>query len=99
MRSRTGKMIAWARKFATRFAFGVFLAGLYALVVKPATHELAVVDMQRATDQVDNRLQTLVGQIERVMQTAREHGVNGEYGVTDARSFNKIFIPVLRYRD
>ena len=81
------------------FAFAVFAAGLYVLIVKPATHELAVGEMLRATDQVDNRLQTLVGQIERVMQTAREHGVNGEYGVTDADTFNKIFIPVLRNRD
>ena len=81
------------------FAFTVFAAGLYILVVKPATHELAVSDMLRANDQVDNLLQSLVGQIERVIQTSREHGVNGEYGVTDAHAFNKIFIPVLRNRD
>ena len=81
------------------FAFAVFAAGLHVLIVKPATQEIAVGDMQRASDQVDNRLQALVGQIERVILTAREHGVNGEYGVTDAQTFNRIFIPVLRNRD
>jgi PAS domain S-box-containing protein len=81
------------------FAFAVFSAGLYFLILRPATHELAAGEMVRATEQVDTRLEALVGEIERAMLTARDHGENGEFGLADVASFNKIFIPVLRNRD
>jgi len=81
------------------FAFAVFSAGLYFLIVKPVARELAASEMLRTTEQVDSRLATLVGQIERVLQTARDHGEAGEFGLDDVRSFNRMFIPVLVHRD
>ena len=79
-------------------AFAAFSVGLYFAVVKPATREIAAGEMLRATGEVDSQFRELVGQIERVVRTARDWGAGGSFDLFDLRTFNRMFMPVLGNR-
>jgi PAS domain S-box-containing protein len=79
-------------------AFAVFSTGLYFLIVRPATHELAGGDMLRATAQVETEFQGLVRDAERVLRTAGDWGSGGQFDLFDVTAFNRLFMPVLRNR-
>src|SRR5882672_3448883 len=80
------------------FAFAVFSAGLYFLIVKPATREIAAREMDRATTEVESEFKALVGQSERVLGTARDWGKDGQFDLFDAPTFNRLFMPIIGNR-
>ena len=80
------------------FAFAVFSAGLYLLIVKPTRQEIAAAELLRATNLVETELNVLVGQTERVLRTAALWGVEGEFDLFDVPTFNRLFMPVLAPR-
>jgi two-component system, sensor histidine kinase and response regulator len=90
-------LLAWfAAVIALTFACAV--GGLYYFVLKPAVDEVAASQMVNATQQAQFQLQGLVGQIQRLVLTARDYGALGGLDLSDVRSFNRIFIPVLQNR-
>ncbi len=80
------------------FAFAVFCAGLYVLIVKPTREEIATAELLRATAQVENEFKSLVAQAERVLRTASEWGKGGHFDLFDVSTFNRLFMPLLATR-
>src|SRR5262245_44133156 len=79
-------------------SFACTVRGLYYLVLKPTADEIAVSEMTHATEQIETRIASLVGQIERVLLTMRDQGELGEISLTDVPSFNRLVIPVIKHR-
>ena len=80
------------------FAFAVFCAGLYVLIVKPTREEIATAELLRATAQVESEFKSLVAQAERVLRTASEWGKGGHFDLFDVSTFNRLFMPLLATR-
>src|SRR5690242_13638667 len=80
------------------FAFAVFSAGLYFLIVRPATQEIAAREMVRATTEVESEFKALVGQSERVLGTARDWAKSGHFDLFDTPTFNRLFMPIIGNR-
>ena len=77
------------------FAFAAFSVGLYFVVIKPVTREIAAGEMLRTTGMVESQFRDLVGQTERAVRTARDWGAGGSLDLLELRTFNRIFMPVL----
>jgi two-component system sensor histidine kinase/response regulator len=80
------------------FSFAVLSAAAYLVVLRPAQDEIARIEMERAADQVEADIRALVGQIERVLETAREWGRRGLVDVRSRQEFATLMIPVLKIR-
>ena len=80
------------------FAFAVFCAGLYVLIVKPTREEIATAELLRATALVESEFKSLVAQAERVLRTASEWGKGGHFDLFDVSTFNRLFMPLLATR-
>ena len=79
-------------------AFAAFSIGLYLLIVKPATHEIAAGEMRHAVAKVEGEFKNQVGQAERMLDTVRGWVRGGEFDLDDMRAFNRLFMPVLASR-
>ena len=79
-------------------AFVAFSVGLYVLIVKPATHEIAAGEMRQAVAEVEGEFKSMVGQAERMLDTVRGWARLGEFDLDDMRAFNRLFLPVLASR-
>jgi two-component system sensor histidine kinase/response regulator len=80
------------------FAFVVFGAAAWLLVLRPAQDELARVEMDRAATQVESDIRSLIGQIERMLVTSRDWARDGMLRVDRPQDVAAIMIPVLRIR-
>ena len=80
------------------FAFAVFSAGLYLLIVKPTRQEIATAELLRATELVESEFRSLVGQAERILRTAGSWGADGHFDLFDVPTFNRLLMPVLGNR-
>jgi two-component system sensor histidine kinase/response regulator len=79
-------------------AFVVLAAAAYFLILKPAQERIGRAEMESAADQVEGEIRTLIGQIERVLATSREWGVNGLVRIDNIQDFAAQLGPVLRIR-
>jgi PAS domain S-box-containing protein len=78
--------------------FSILCAGLYLFVVEPAAEQIAGSEMRRAQKEIEASWLALVAQIERVVLTARQWGVEGDLDLNEHRNFNRRFIPILAQR-
>ncbi|MCC7166158.1 MAG: PAS domain S-box protein [Rhodospirillales bacterium] len=67
----------------------------YLAVLRPTTDQLAVAEMEKASNEATANVNNLVGQIERVLTTARNWGQSGAVNLKDIEVFNRFFVPVL----
>jgi len=79
-------------------SFLVFGVAAWLAVVRPAQDELARSEMDGAAAQVEGDIRALIGQIERVLVTARDWGRDGLLQVDRPQDFSALLIPVLRSR-
>jgi len=79
-------------------AFAVFSVGLYVLIVRPATHEIAAGEMRQSAGQVEGEFKNMVGVAERLLNTARGWERGGGFDLFDLDAFNRLFMPVLESR-
>jgi len=80
------------------FSFGVFAAAAYFVVLRPAQDALARVEMSRGADDVGGDIRALVGQIERVLSTARDWGRSGLVRIDAPQELAALLIPILQSR-
>jgi two-component system, sensor histidine kinase and response regulator len=80
------------------FSFAVFAAAAYFMVVRPAQDEIARGEMERAADQVEGEVRSLIEQIERVLATGREWGTSGLLQIGNPQDFAAMMVPVLKIR-
>ncbi|CAA6606397.1 Hybrid sensory kinase (modular protein) [Rhodospirillaceae bacterium LM-1] len=78
--------------------FIVFAAIFYALILRPTTDNLAESEMARVSSQASSSVNSLVSQIERVLQTSRDWGRSRAVDLWDIRQFNRFFVPVIMNR-
>ncbi len=79
----------------------LFLAlggAIYATIVSPIVDDLAEAEMAKASDQASASVNGLVGQIERVLVTAKDWGEFGALDFNDVDQLNRFFVPVLLNR-
>ncbi len=93
---RRALLVRFAALIALTFA--AFSVGLYFLIVRPATHEIAAGEMRQAVAEVEGEFKSMVGQAERMLDTVRGWARLGEFDLDDARDFNRLFLPVLASR-
>ncbi len=76
-------------------SFAVFSAAAYFIIVRPTQGELARSEMQRASEDVEARLQSLVGQSERLLAILREWSRAGVVSVSSTQEAGPLLIPVM----
>jgi len=84
-------------RFVARIAFTflVFCVAIYFLILQPAATQIGRSEMQRAAEQAELQIASVVGQIERIALTGREWGMQEQFGLSDIAAFNRVFVPVI----
>jgi len=80
------------------FSFVLFALAAWLIVLRPAQHELARLEMDRAAGQVEGQFRSLIEQIERVLVTSRDWGQQGMFALNRPQDVAALMIPVLRTR-
>ena len=79
-------------------AFVTFVFAAWWLVARPMQEELAQAQVARAAERGRDSVRSLVGQIERVLLTGADLGLQGSFRLDDVEGFNRLFIPFLKNR-
>ena len=79
-------------------SFAVFTAAAYLFVARPLEDDIALLEMRHASDQVENEVNALAHQVERVTSTVGDWAADGQIGVRKSREFGRFLIPMLRNR-
>lgn len=84
-------------RFVARIAFTflVFCVAVYFLVLQPAATQIGRGEMQRAAEQAEVQIASVVRQIERIALTGRDWGIQDQFNLSEISAFNRIFIPVI----
>ncbi|MEN9783248.1 MAG: hypothetical protein RJA24_591, partial [Pseudomonadota bacterium] len=90
------KALVWRFVGLITFSFAIFSAGLYFLVLVPVAEETATGELARAAQKVENRVAEIVKQTEQIAWMSREWARSGEFGLDNVKSFNRVFMPILR---
>jgi len=90
------KALVWRFVGLIAFSFAIFSAGLYFLVLVPVAEETATGELARAAQKVESRVSEIVKQTEQIAWMSREWARSGEFGLENVRSFNRVFMPILR---
>lgn len=76
-------------------ALSVFAVGSYRLVVRPAIQGLAQAEMGLVSQQVDARVQNLLGSVEVTLRSSQGWGKEGALDHSQLLRFNAFFFPII----
>ncbi|MEI6413597.1 MAG: PAS domain S-box protein [Pseudomonadota bacterium] len=79
-------------------AFVASTGSLYLLQTRPAASEFGQQQQWQTTEQILAKFTALTGQVERILFTMRDWGLDGLARLDDVPAFNRLMIPVLRQR-
>lgn len=79
-------------------AFLVFVFAVWWLVARPIQDELAQSQVARTAERARDSITSLVEQIERMLLTGADLGLQGSFNLDDVEGFNRLFIPFLKNR-
>ena len=70
----------------------------YRMQLRPMFDQLADAESARAAQLVTEKMNAVVGSVERVLQSSAQWGRNGMLRPDDVRGFNRILMPVIDHR-
>ncbi|HEX5805445.1 MAG TPA: response regulator [Macromonas sp.] len=76
-------------------ALVVFALGSYRLLVRPTVQGLAQAEMGLVSEQVDARIQYLLGSVEVTLRSSRSWGLDGALDHNQVWRFNEFFFPII----